>query len=304
MLAEVRGVAGTLAFSCGSLREAVSNFEDLAVYVEQTDPKLFIGPFPGRIAHRCLLALPMQLLGRASEAAKLVEEGTRRARESKHLFSLGFVLAAIGGRVRLLRREPESAMMQAEEAIALCEENGFAGTWLHWGHFYHGWASAELGQSDQGITEMEKGIAGSRRIGGVPFRQYAVALLAHAYARIGRIEEGLTLLNEALEHIERSGEKVDQSEMLRLKAEVLLMRDRAATAEAEHCLRAALEVARRQEARWWELRATTSLARLLAQQSRREEARTMLAEIYNWFTDGFELPDLKEAKALLDELNS
>jgi predicted ATPase len=303
LLAEVRGVVGTLAFGCGSLREAVSNFEDLAVYVEQTDPKFFIGPFPGRIVRPCLLALPMQLLGRVSEAAKLVEEGARRARESKHLYSLGFVLAALGGRTRLLRREPEIAMMQTEEAIALCEENGFAATWLHWGHFYRGWALAELGQPDQGIAEMEKGVAGSRRIGGVPFRQYAVALLAHTYARTGRAEEGLTLLNEALERIEHTGEKVDQSEMLRLKAEVLLMRDSAATAEAEHCLRAALQVAHQQEAKWWELRTTVSLARLLRNINRRDEASAMLAEIYGWFTEGFDTADLKDAKALLDELS-
>jgi predicted ATPase len=248
-----------------------------------------------------VLALPMQLLGRVGEAAKLLEQGVRRARESKHLFSLGFALTGSGGRIRLLLREPEIARVQAEEAIALCEENGFA-NWLHWGHFHHGWALAELGQPDEGITEMEQGIAGFRRIGGVPFQQYAAALLAHTYARTGRTEEGLTLLNEALEHSERAGEIVDQSEMLRLKAEVLLMSDRAATAEAENSFRSALEIARAQEAKWWELRTSVSLARLLLQTDRRNEARSMLAEIYNWFTEGFDLPDLKEAKALLEEL--
>ena len=110
------------------------------------------------------------------------------------------------------------------------------------------------------------------------------------------------LLNEALEHSERTGGKVDQAEMLRLKADVLLIRDPAAMAEAEHCFRAALEVAHQQEAKWWEMRATTGLARLLAAQARRDEARTMLAEIYNWFTEGFDTTDLKDAKALLDEL--
>jgi predicted ATPase len=245
----------------------------------------------------------MQLLGRVSAAAKLVEEGMRRARESKHLFSLGFALTASGGRIRLLRREPEIAMMQAEEAIALCEENGFA-NFLYWGHFYRGWALAELGQADQGITEMEKGIAGFRQIGGAPFLQYAAALLAHAYARTGRIEEALTLLNEALQHSERTGEIVDQSEMLRLKAEVLLIRDSAATAEAENCFSAALQVARQQETKWWELRSAMSLARLLANQGRRDEARTILAQIYGWFTEGFDTADLKDAKALLHELSS
>ncbi len=119
---------------------------------------------------------------------------------------------------------------------------------------------------------------------------------------MGRTGEGLAMLNEALAHIERTGEKVEQAEMLRLKGELLLMRDGGAIAQAESSFRAALEVARAQEAKWWELRTTVSLARLLHESNRRDEARTMLAQIYGWFTEGFELRDLKEAKALLDEL--
>ncbi len=98
------------------------------------------------------------------------------------------------------------------------------------------------------------------------------------------------------------GETVDQAEMLRLKGELLLMRDGAATAQAEGCFRAALAVARAQEARWWELCTATSLAQLLAKPGRRDEARSMLAAIYNWFTEGFGTADLKDAKALLAEL--
>ena len=91
--------------------------------------------------------------------------------------------------------------------------------------------------------------------------------------------------------------------MLRLKGEVLLMRDRSATAEPEHCFRRALEVARVQEAKWWELRTSVSLARLLRDTNRRDEARIRVGEICNGFTEGFNLPDLEEAKALLDELS-
>jgi predicted ATPase len=92
-------------------------------------------------------------------------------------------------------------------------------------------------------------------------------------------------------------------EMLRLKAELLLLGGTGATAEAAECFRDAIELARRQSAKSWELRTTTSLARLLAKQGNRDEARTMLAEIYNWFTEGFDTADLKDAKALLDELS-
>jgi len=118
---------------------------------------------------------------------------------------------------------------------------------------------------------------------------------------MGRTDEAVRMLNEALGHGERSGEKVWQAETLRLKGEVLLVHRRTATAGAEACFRAALEVARAQEAKWWELRTSVSIADLLLDTNRRDEARTMLASVYNWFTEGFELLDLKEAKALLDE---
>ena len=117
-------------------------------------------------------------------------------------------------------------------------------------------------------------------------------LLAQGYARMRRTDEALAILNGALAFIEPTGELLAHAEILRLKGEVLLMRDSAAAAEADACFRAALEVARQQEAKWWELRTTVSLARLLAK-DRRNEARAMLAEIYGWFTEGFDTADLK-----------
>ena len=112
------------------------------------------------------------------------------------------------------------------------------------------------------------------------------------------------MLDKALKHVERSREFDGQAEMLRLKGEILLMGGKPGVQEAEQCFRAALEVARTQEARWWELRASTSLARLLSKQGHRDEARTMLAAIYNWFTEGFDTADLKAAKTLLARLGA
>jgi predicted ATPase len=152
------------------------------------------------------------------------------------------------------------------------------------------------------MAEMEASIEDCRQRG-VAWHQPLRALLARGYAEVGRIEEALGMLSEALAQIERTGEKAQQAEMLRLKGELLLMRDGGAIAEAEGCFRAALDVARAQEARWWELRATTSLARLLVSQGHRDEARTMLAEIYGWFSEGFDTADLKDARVLLDELS-
>jgi predicted ATPase len=138
----------------------------------------------------------------------------------------------------------------------------------------------------------------------VPRLQYLIALHAEATARAGRVEDALTSLREALTHVEQTGEQVDYAEMLRLRGELLLMRDRSVPAEAENSFHDSLEVARAQSARWWQLRTTTSLAKLLRSTGRTSEARTMLAEIYNWFTEGFDTADLKDAKALLDELTA
>jgi class 3 adenylate cyclase/predicted ATPase len=306
LLAEAHGYAGTLAFSCGNLQEALLHLDDTMRHASGDRLADKVSPFSGalfKVRSASIRALTLQLLGWPDEALKSAEQGLKDARDSRHLFSLAFVLTAPGSIFRCYRREPEIALVQAEEAIALSEENGFS-DWLNWGQFTHGCALAELGQPAQGIAEMEAAVAGFRRRGGQPFHQYRIALIAQAYARTGRTGEALTMLHEALAHIEQTGERVDHAEILRLKGEVLLMHDRSATVEAENCFRAGLAVARAQEAKWWELRTTVSLARLLRDTNRGDEARSTLAEIYGGFTEGFDMSDLKEAKALLEELAS
>jgi class 3 adenylate cyclase/tetratricopeptide (TPR) repeat protein len=303
LLADARWAVGFLALACGNLREAVSNVEDGMRLLDRTSRRiastrgiLFKVGFPGGISQA------LHLLGRVDEAVKVSEEGLRHARESRNLFSLGFALLMRGGFLGQYRREPEVVRAHTEEAIELSKEYGFT-SWLAMARIYHGWALIELEQPKQGVAEMQEGIASAASYG-TPRLQYAIALLAQGYARTGRMEEALETLNGALAQIERKGEKICQAEMLRLKGEILLMRDGGAAEETERSFRAALEVARAQEARWWELRASTSLARLLRDTGRRDEARTTLAEIYNWFTEGFDTADLKEAKALLDQLNA
>jgi class 3 adenylate cyclase/tetratricopeptide (TPR) repeat protein len=292
-----------LAVTCGRLREAVAHFDQaLENCARATTTSSFMG-FLYQSAIRCMLALALHLLGRVSEAAKLAADGLQHAREANHLFSLGLALAGGVGWLTDLRREADAALAHGAELITLAEENRFA-EWLPWGHFIHGRAMVELGEVSKGLAEMRVGIAGCQRLGNVPRLQYLIALHAEANARAGRVEEALISLSEVLAHTEQTGEQVDCAEMLRLRGEVLLMRDRSATAEAENSFRAALEVARAQEARWWELRTTVSLARVLRDTNRRNEACAILATIYNWFTEGFDLPDLKEAKALLDELSA
>jgi len=133
---------------------------------------------------------------------------------------------------------------------------------------------------------------------------YYLALVATALGREGQFDESLRAIEESFSIIERGGERDYESEVHRLKGELLLAQDASNAAQAEESFRTAIDISRKQKAKSWELRATTSLARLLAKTDRRDEARAMLAEIYGWFTEGFDTADLKDAKALLDELRS
>jgi predicted ATPase len=127
--------------------------------------------------------------------------------------------------------------------------------------------------------------------------------LAIGLGRIGRPQEGLEVVEERFAFVAKTGFQLDIPWLHHVKGELLLAQNPSDGAKAEQCFRTAIEIARRQGARIEELRATTSLARLLREQGKRDEARTMLAEIYGWFTEGFDTADLKDAKALLDELN-
>jgi class 3 adenylate cyclase len=300
LLADAHYVAGTLSRSRGNLEQAVSHFDAASVYSSRSDRPMSLTGFLYTVAIASNRAVALHLLGRIDEAVKSEEEALREARESKQLFSLGLA-TIMGGLMYWHRRDPETVLLHANEAIALSEDAGFI-EWLHFGQFAHGWSISQLGQPHQGIAEME---AANAEVDPIGLRTIAIAtMLAQGYAKGGRIGEGLVLLNEALGKIEETGTKVDEPEILRLKRELLLLRDNGATEQAEACFRTALQLACEQEAKWWELRTTVSLARLLRDSNRCDEARTMLGKIYNWFTEGFELADLREAKALLDELRA
>jgi predicted ATPase len=133
-------------------------------------------------------------------------------------------------------------------------------------------------------------------------RPYSLALLAEAHGIIGEPEAGLTVLTEALTLVDKTGERWYESEIYRLKGELLLQRSSDNATEAETCLQHALDIARNQQAKSFELRAARSLSKLWHQQGKRQEAHDLLAPIYHWFTEGFDTADLQESKALLDEL--
>ena len=139
-------------------------------------------------------------------------------------------------------------------------------------------------------------------MGGNLQRPYFLALLAEAYGKVGQTEEGLTVLVEALAIVDSTGERYWEAELHRRKGELVLIQQGLKVEVAEECFRQALDIARRQQAKSLELRSAMSLSRLWQQQGKQEEAHQLLAEIYGWFTEGFDTVDLKEAKVLLEEL--
>jgi predicted ATPase len=166
----------------------------------------------------------------------------------------------------------------------------------------------ELNQAEEGIVQSEDGIATARAAGFEFGLAYSLVALGNGYGKAGRAADGLAAVAQGLAVSQKTGERWFDAEVYRLKGELLLKQDAHAESkvedEAETCFRQAVEIARCQQAKWWELRTTVSLARLLAKQGHRDEARAMLAKIYGWFTEGFDTADLKDAKALLDELGA
>ena len=194
----------------------------------------------------------------------------------------------------LLRGDSTTAQKCAEEAMALSEKLGlvaFSAT----ATTNHAAALIAQGRYEEGIAEMRR-----ERY---PLRDPRVlCLLASGLGKVGRCEEGFQVLGKGFASVTKTGEQLHSPWLHRVKGELLLLQNPSDVAEAEQCFRTAIEIARRQSARSEELRAKTSLARLFNKQGRRDEARSILADIYGWFTEGFDTADLKDAKALLVEL--
>jgi class 3 adenylate cyclase/tetratricopeptide (TPR) repeat protein len=284
------------AYFSGDLLQACSRFSDLMKPLGATHlraaaellPVNLWATIPGNFA------LVQHQLGRADEALRLSGEALSRARQLKHSFTLALAIQ-LAGMLRYFRREPVAARELADAIMALAEEHGFQERLL-WGRMLRGWAMTELGQTERGIGELEAAAASSPVL--------PTMMLAQVYARDARADRALAIVDEQLARAERTGGHLGEQELHRLKGEAILRRDPSAAAQAEACFRRAIEIARGQSVKWAELRSTVSLARLLRSTNRRDEARAMLAEIYNWFSEGFDTADLKDARVLLEELST
>jgi predicted ATPase len=199
-----------------------------------------------------------------------------------------------------LRREWQVVSERAETAITVATVQQVA-LGLAVGPIMRGWALAMQGQGAEGLTQLRQGLDAYRATGAAFDRPHFLGMLAEAHSSMGQPEAGLTALSEALTLVETTGERYYEAELHRLQGE-LLLQAAPDVARVEACFQQALDTARRQQAKSLELRAAMSLGRLWQQQGKQDEARALLAPIYDWFTEGFDTADLQEAQALLDEL--
>ena len=196
-----------------------------------------------------------------------------------------------------------AASALSEELVALAEEKGS----LYWKAqvmLSHGRSFCLTGKASDAVQMITSGITASRLTGGTLWIPLHVSLLATAYADLGQFDDAWRCIDEAVTEVEMTKEKLWEAEIHRMAGDIALMSPERGAAKGEAYFERALAVARTQQAKSWELRAAMSMARLWRDQGKRQQARDLLAPVYGWFTEGFGTPDLKEAKALLDQLHA
>ena len=249
---------------------------------------------------RAIAAHTLWCLGYPAQAMQRSQEALAQAQTLAHPYSLAFA-QQWATLLHLRRREVPAVQAQADALLALATAQGFP-FWVGLSTCWRGWALAMQGQGEAGLAQMHQGLDAVAAMGQELARVHCRMLLAEALGYTGQVEAGLRLLAEGLVEIEASGQGYLLAEAHRLQGVLLLQQGVLETAQAEGCLQQALTIARRQQAKAWELRAAMSLSRLWQQQGKRTEARTLLAPIYGWFTEGFDTADLQEAKTLWEEL--
>jgi predicted ATPase len=302
-LLEAHDVLGSTLVFLGEYRAARLHLEQgiaLAAPAAQRAQALRNGVASG-VACRAFAALTLWCLGYPAQAVQQSQEALTLAQELAHPYSLTLA-QHFATWLHYRRREAPAVQMLADALLTLATAQEFP---LHagYGTCWRGWALAMQDQGEAGLEELRQGMAAVLATGQNLSRSSCMILLAEAVGHTGQIEEGLHLLTEALEAFEASGRGDMLTEAYRLRGGLLLRQATPDAPQAEACFQQALVIARRQQAKSWELRAALSLARLWQQQGKRVQAYDLLASIYRWFTEGFDTADLQDAKTLLDTLS-
>jgi class 3 adenylate cyclase/predicted ATPase len=305
LLVDAHRVDGLSLFHLGDFSGARTHLEAAVSFYEPEMHRVLIalGGEDSGVSGLSFLSCTLWLLGYPEQASERSGRALALARHVVHPHGLAFALA-FAAKTRCLRREPEIARERAESTIALAAEHGFP-QWSAYGEILRGWALAEQIGGEESFEQLRSGLDSWRAIGARIALPFVIGLLADALRKSGRPEEAGAALDEAFEVAEQSEEPWWNAELHRVRGELFLASPaKAAGDTAEQSFWRAIELARHQSAKSLELRGVTSLSRLLRSQGKCDEARRMLAEIYGWFTEGFDTADLKDARALLDSLES
>jgi predicted ATPase len=303
LLAMAHLILGMILLLLGEFDAALAHAEHVSAFYDPQKHRSLILLYSQepRVTSLGSASLTLYFLGYPEQALKRSQEALALAREADQIEVLRIAL----WHAMWIHRwcgEEEALKEYLEALFTLATAHPFS-YYLSVATALRGEMLVEQGQVEEGIAQMRQGLAAHRATQARATLSRRLACLAEVFGKVGQAEDGLTLLAEALAHVERTGERHCEAEIHRLKGELLLRQGAAeAEVEAEACFQRAIEVARRQSARSWELRATMGLCRLWEKQGKREEARRMLAEIYGWFSEGFDTRDLQEAQALLEEL--
>jgi predicted ATPase len=301
LLAAHRTLALSLIFS-GDYRAALSHFETAASLYrpdEHRDSAFHYGQDIG-VSAFVLLSWALWHRGYPDRSARAADRALAYSRQLGHAHTLAFAFW-VAGIAAAFARDAATADACGNDCVALASEHGFA-LWAARGRILQGWAIAQKGEATTGIARSRDGLAAAEATGARVGTPLYLTLLAEALALAGEMEEGLAALDDALAKAAVSGERGWNAEIHRLRGELTGRLPHPDPAKAEESFRTALAIAREQGTRGYELRAATSLARLWREQGRQGEARDLLAPVYEWFTEGFDTQDLREAKALLAEL--
>jgi predicted ATPase len=299
-------------------RASVHLEEGIALYHPQqhrTHVMLYGGHDPG-VCCQSFAAYAAWVRGYPDQALRWGHAALTLGQELSHPFSLTLALQQVSVLDQFLRRE-HTVQERAEACMTLAADQGFS-EWLAIGTILRGWALAMQSQRTEGLAQIQQGVRALEAKGSEVQRPYWLALLAEAYGTVRQYKAGCSVLAEALAVVDKTDERFYEAELYRLKGELTLQAEghslRAGVVtspstilqpyveEAEICFQQALALARRQQAKAWELRAAMSLAQLWQRHGKRAEAYELLVPVYGWFTEGFDTADLQEAKVLLEAL--
>jgi DNA-binding winged helix-turn-helix (wHTH) protein/predicted ATPase len=312
LLAEAYAALGVAAYYRGEVPLAQAHFAQGRVYSTAQQSHTYMAHYGQDPEAVCLTygALTCWLCGTPDKALALMQWALDHARAMAHPFGVGTALS-LAALLHLLRGDIQAVQTHAEATITLARAHGLDAIAAQ-GALLQGWALAAQGQHGDGLAQMQQALAAIQATGQEAGRLLYLALVAEQYGQAGQVETGLHVLTEALASLDHQEPRLWEPELYRVRGTLLLQTGGenpesgivTSDAETETCFQQALTLARRQEAKSFELRAVMGLSRLWQQQDKRKDARALLVPIYGWFTEGFDTADLREAKALLDKLGT